>query len=444
MQSASGQWLPSGPEAAPTFGSIRVRPALERLGKVLFALFIFFTCFTFLKPSPYDFTAIPTMLLWLMLGIRLYRGALPFVALILAFHLCLLAALLPYLNETGPADWTFQSFYLMITAIFFVMFFADDTQRRVELGLKAYLASCLFAAVAGIMSYFDTLGTGILFKMDGRAAGVFEDPNVLGSFLILGALYLVHNLLTGRSRSVLLSLAALLILLGGIFLSFSRGSWGATVIGMAVMIAMTFRSSRSRPLRRRIVVLATATVMIVSTLVAGLLTVEGIAERFQDRATVTKDYDEGETGRFGNQRRGMAMLIEKPAGFGPLRWRLTFGLEPHNSYIGGFANGGWLGGFAFIGLVLATSFVGFRLCLTPSPFQRQAQIAWPALFMFFLQAFQIDVDHWRHVYMLLGMVWGLEAARVTWLASARHTAPQPARNAHRERSASGGAMMRVS
>src|SRR5829696_6927665 len=94
---------------------------------------------------------------------------------------------------------------------------------RVELGLKAYLASCLFAAVAGIMSYFDTLGTGILFKMDGRAAGVFEDPNVLGSFLILGALYLVYNLLTGRSRSVVLSLAALLIVLCGIFLSFSRG-----------------------------------------------------------------------------------------------------------------------------------------------------------------------------------------------------------------------------
>jgi hypothetical protein len=34
--------------------------------------------------------------------------------------------------------------------------------------------------------------------------------------------------------------------------------------------------------------------------------------------------------------------------------------------------------------------------------------------MFFLQAFQIDIDHWRHIYLLLGMVWGLEAARVRW------------------------------
>jgi predicted metal-dependent enzyme (double-stranded beta helix superfamily) len=49
--------------------------------------------------------------------------------------------------------------------------------------------------------------------------------------------------------------------------------------------------------------------------------------------------------------------------------------------------------------------------------------------MFFLQAFQIDVDHWRHVYMLLGMVWGLEAARVTWLASTH--VPQPPSSSRR-------------
>src|SRR5215207_2653385 len=113
------------------------------------------------------------------------------------------------------------------------------------------------------------------------------------------------------------------------------------------------------------------------------------------------------------------MLIERPNGLGPLRWRLTFGLEPHNSYIGGFANGGWLGGFAFLFLVLATGYVGFRLCLSPSPFRRQAQIVWPALFVFFLQALQIDIDHWRHGYLMMGAVWGLECARLRWLEQNR-------------------------
>jgi hypothetical protein len=68
--------------------------------------------------------------------------------------------------------------------------------------------------------------------------------------------------------------------------------------------------------------------------------------------------------------------------------------------------------------VLATGYLGFRLCLSPSPFRREAQIVWPALFIFFLQALQIDVDHWRHVFLLFGMVWGLEAARLKWVTGA--------------------------
>jgi hypothetical protein len=62
--------------------------------------------------------------------------------------------------------------------------------------------------------------------------------------------------------------------------------------------------------------------------------------------------------------------------------------------------------------VAATSFVGFRLMLRPSPYRAYAQIVFPALLMFFLQAMQIDVEKWRHVYMMLGMVWALEVARL--------------------------------
>jgi hypothetical protein len=327
----------------------------------------------------------------------------------------------PYLDEPNPIEWSYQSAYLMCTAIFFAMFAGEDTTRRVAFVLKAYVASCVVAAVAGIVSYFDLLGEGVLFKMDGRAAGVFEDPNVLGSFLVPGTVYLMSNLVRGAARSRLVTFAGLALLLAGVFFSFSRGSWAATVVANATMLVLSYRTSASPWLRRRIVRLAVLSLLTLGLGLAAALSFEGIAERFEDRAQVTKDYDEGVTGRFGNQLRGMPMLLERPNGFGPLRWRLTFGLEPHNSYIGGFANGGWLGGFAFLGLVLTTAFVGFRLCLAPSPFQRLAQIVWPSLLVFFLQALQIDVDHWRHVSVLLGMVWGLEAARVAWGARARAT-----------------------
>ncbi|HYF55505.1 MAG TPA: O-antigen ligase family protein [Salinarimonas sp.] len=394
--------------------ALPVRTLAERVGLGLLALMIVFGCFTFMQPSPYDFIAIPTILVWLALGVRLHRGAVVFLAPLILYHVALGIALVPYLSEPLSFAWSYQSLYLMVTAVFFVMLFSDDTARRVEVALQAYVASCVVASLAGVLSYVG-LAPGFLFTMDGRAAGVFEDPNVLGSYLILGALYLMHNLLTGAARRPVASFLVLLLILGTIFLSFSRGSWGATVVATTVMVAVTFVTARARWLRRRIVALGVAAALVGAVGLGALLSIGSVAERFADRATLSKDYDQGETGRFGNQLRSIPMLMERPNGFGPLRFRVHFGLEPHNSYIGGFANAGWLGGFAWIGLTLVTCFVGFRLMLTPSPVMRTAQIAFPTLLVFFLQAFQIDIDHWRHVFLLMGLVWGLECARQAWL-----------------------------
>lgn len=400
-------------------GPVPARLVAERFGYVLFALFIFFTCFTFMRPSPYEFTAIPTLVIWTILGLRLHRGAVIFLALLLLFHIGLIIALVPYLSEWDPTLWTMQSLYLMVTCVFFVAFFSDSTQKRVKLALDAYIASCLFAAICGIISYFTP--TGILFNMDGRAAGVFEDPNLLGSFLTVGGIALLRRLLAGETRYPLVSTAILLVILTALFLAFSRGAWGAMALGMILTIAFTYRSSTRRT-RRRIALLVGIGGFVLAGGLAALTLDADVSKTLSDRFTLTKDYDEGETGRFGNQMRSLPMLVERPNGFGPLRFRRVFGLDPHNSYIGGFANGGWLGGFAFLGLVLVTAFVGLRLCWVDSPYRSLAQACVPPTLMFFMQAFQIDIDHWRHIYILLGMVWGLECARLKWLA--RNAAPQ--------------------
>lgn len=394
-----------------TIPAIRV---VHGFAGLLHAGFIFFACFAFSDASPYDLVAIPTMLIWLALGIRLHRGAVPLVFLLLLYLAAIVAALLPYVSEPLPVAWTIQLGYLVVTGIFFAMLYADDTRARLELALKAYTASCVLSAALGIVGYLGLVGIEDLFVRYGRASGTFQDPNVFGSFLTLGALTLTNGLLTGRSRHPLLALACLLVILAGIFLSFSRGSWGGTLVSTGLMVGFLYATSPSRALRRRIVLTGLVTAGFGVAALVGLLSIESVAKTFETRASVTQDYDEGETGRFGSQIRGLAMLIEEPMGMGPLRWRQIFGLEPHNSYIGSFANGGWLGGAVFIALVAATTFVGLRLMARASPYRIHAQIVFPALLMFFLQGMQIDVEKWRHVYMMLGMVWALEAARLRW------------------------------
>ena len=396
--------------------------AIHGFAGALFAAFVFFACFAFSETSPYDVIAIPTILLWACLGIRLHRGAVPLVLLLLLYLGAIVVGLLPYLDEEFPVTWTIQLIYLSVTCVFFVMFFSDDTHARMELALKAYTASCVFSAVLGIVGYLQWLGIEDLFYKYDRASGTFQDPNVFGSFLTLGALYLMHGLITATARRPLLSLAGLLIILVGIFLSFSRGSWGGTIVATLLMIGSVYASCGSSRLRRRIVLLSLATLALGAVAMAALLSIDTVQKMFATRAAVSQDYDEGETGRFGNQLRGMEMLLERPLGMGPMHWRLTFGLEPHNSYIGSFANGGWFGGAVFLAIVGATGFVGFRLLARASPFRAHAQIVWPALLMFFLQALQIDIEKWRHVYMMLGMVWAMEAARRRWAADRGHGA----------------------
>ena len=261
--------------------------------------------------------------------------------------------------------------------------------------------------------------------VEGRVNGTFKDPNVYGSYMVLAAAYLMHGTILGDKRRLFLTIPSLAAVCIGVFLSFSRGSWAATLLAMIVVTVAAYVTAEDRRTRRRI---AWMSVTAIAIGVIGILAVMADDEArkfFLMRATLTQEYDEGVTGRFGNQLRSLAMLPNLPFGFGPLRFRTVFDLDPHNSYIGAFANEGWIGGLVWIMLTVMSTFVGFRLMTRPSPYRRLAQIFFPALFATLLQGFQIDIDHWRQLYIMLGAVWGLEAARQRWAATQGETARPP-------------------
>jgi O-antigen ligase len=420
---APAQFTAPNPGVPPirqgTLGRIPARQALEAIGYGLFALMILLIGIDVSQPAPYDFVALPVILYWLALGLRVPRQGVFFVGLLLIYLVGIFLATVPHFDKPDSPPWAVISVYLVMTTIFFMMFFSDETHYRLELALTAFLASSLIAAVAGIMGYFDILGTYAIFTDEERAMGTFRDPNVFGSFLILPVFFLIRDLITGEGQRPLLGFVLLPVLLAGVFLAFSRGTWSVTIIGTVVLIGMTFWTSRSVRVRRRIVLLSVVTGILATGSIVGLLAMEGVQSMFEERAHIVQPYDAGETGRFGQHLRAIPALLDRPNGFGPMRYKYMFRFDPHNSYLNSFASGGWIGGLAFLGLVLSTTFVGLRLALRPSPYQRHAQIFFAAHLTLVLQSFQIDVDHWRQVYLIWGAIWGLEVARVRWLASQR-------------------------
>ena len=67
----------------------------------------------------------------------------------------------------------------------------DNAERRLELLMRGYLAAAIIASVVPVAGYFRMFGAASeMFIEYGRARGTFNDPNVLGAFLILPALLL--------------------------------------------------------------------------------------------------------------------------------------------------------------------------------------------------------------------------------------------------------------
>ncbi|WP_296708686.1 O-antigen ligase family protein [Rhodoblastus sp.] len=405
----------TGAELAPPRAALRWSFDYRKLVNACFWLTMFSGSVVFIEPSPYDILILITIALWAFGGFTVHRAILPLVLFLSLWTFGGFVSLIPYWHEEDPVSFMFHTLFISSTGIFFALFLSQQTSRRAELLLSGYAASCVLAATIAVVTWLGDFGADGDWIKDGRAMAPFKDPNVLGSYMVTGVIYLAQRLLLGRTRYVWLALPSLALILAALFLSFSRGSWAAAILSMTMVVGFLFKTTDSLALRARILAGAAGGLFLLVIAVTGALSVESVREFFFQRASVTQDYDEGPNGRFGNQARSIPMLFDLPNGFGPLRFRLTFGLEPHNSYINAFASNGWLGGFAFIALMLSTFFIGFRQCLTRHPWMRPAQVLFAATFVFFVQGLQIDIDHWRMFYVSLGAVWGIEAARQRWL-----------------------------
>lgn len=371
----------------------------------------------FIEPSPYEFLFLITALVMLATGLRVVREISLILVLLLAYNVGGLISLMPYFDEYKPVMFVAISFYLSITAIFFVMIMMEDTVGRLEALERGYVIAAVLASIAAVIGFFDIGGLGPMFtRYEGsRATGTFKDPNVLGPFLVMPAICLLHRLLIGNARRPLINLLTLAFIVLGLLLSFSRGAWADFAASAILLIGLNFLIARRHTLRVRIVAITALGIGAVIGVLAIALTFEKVSSMLTTRASLVQSYDSGETGRFGLQKRSIPLLLERPNGFGPLQFSRVMGADPHNVYVNGFASYGWLGGLAYVALIGATIVVGWRLVFMRTPWQAVTLPIWASFFPQIVQGFQIDSDHWRHWWLMFGLTWGLAAVSERWL-----------------------------
>lgn len=403
---------PAYPRAPAAIPAPYVPPAVATLRERVLLMVLFVTVLAssvaFIEPSPHDALMGLLAVACLIAGVRFDRMLVVPLLLLLIWNIAGLVSVIQVVGEEKTVQYAATSVYLAVAALIFACLFAGNTMARLATMRVAYTLTAVCAALLGIAGYFSLFPGAQTFAPFGRALGAFKDPNVFGPFLIWPALFIIHRMLTRRITLVDLGLLGILQL--GLLLAFSRGAWFHFAVSSLALVALAFVAAPTQKARMRIFGLAAASVVGLAVLLAILLSFDSIGAMFKERAQLIQSYDVGSGGRFRLQEIALSAVLNFPNGMGPLEFARVHGLQQHNVYLQAFLVYGWTGAMAYILLLLSTMWVGLRGSFVRTPWQPYMMTAVAAFVGEVAEGFVIDTDHWRHFFLLLGMIWGLAAA----------------------------------
>ena len=278
--------------------------------------------------------------------------------------------------------------------------------------LRVWIFSAMVAATLGTIGF---AGNVEVFTWDGRAKGLFDDPNMYGAFLIPGLVGAVHFLFTGGRRW--LYAGCILWLTLGLLLSFSRVAIAAALLLSFVLMGFLNR----RTILKTVAYTALAAVALGVVGLCAAVLIDGFDDKVFDRFTLAKDYDLGERGRLGGYLNSINLILASPGGLGLLQYERMFPEPIHNIWISSFMNYGWPAGFAWSFLVTFAIMGGIRnFRATRDPVCITILLAWLGIAACSMLH---EAERWRHLWLMTGLVWGMNHR--SWLPQ-RLDVPGPA------------------
>src|SRR6202166_3442886 len=236
----------------------------------------------FIEPSPYELVTLAATVIFFATGLRLRLVFMPLLLLLFLINIGYSISASSLMDKPEVANWIATSWYMAVTVIFFAMVVSEDTAARLDMLRRGLIVGALIAATSGIAGYFNLVPGGHdLLTLYERARGTFKDPNVLGAFLILPALFALQSVVSDRFGKSFRSAMALGIMSLATLLAFSRAAWGGLAITAGFMLALMVLTSPSRGQRSRIIVTSVVAVVILVMLIAVLLSFDSIGEMFR-------------------------------------------------------------------------------------------------------------------------------------------------------------------
>jgi hypothetical protein len=384
-------------------------PAQRVLNATLFVT-VLLSSIAFVEPSPHDAMMFVLLAACVAARVTVDRKLVPLMMLTIVWLIGGCMSLVQVGDQEDTIQYMGTSIYLGIAGIMYACLFCDGNLNRLLIVRRAYILSAIIATAAGYVGFFHLTRDYQIFLYNDRVSATFKDPNVYGPFLVFPLLLLIIDFLTrGVRLGGLLIVAALL---GGLFLSFSRGAWMHFAVSATVAVMLLVAATRDPRARNRMLLFALASAGAGVLLVLAFNSISSVHDLLIERAKALQPYDVGPGGRFWYQRLAISQILDHPNGLGPFEFSRLFGGQQHDVYMQGFLVYGWLGGAAYLTLVLVTLVIGIRSALISAPWQTYLIAAYAAFVGEAGEGFVVDTDHWRYFFLLLGLIWGLTAASI--------------------------------
>src|ERR1700744_2417123 len=251
--------------------SVTAAPGVLALQRALVWLAGASGAIVFIEPSPYELMTLSATVIFFATGLRMRLVFIPLLLLLLLVNVGYSIGAIPFLDKSEVANWIATSWYMAFTVIFFAMVVSEDTAARLDMLRRGLIVGALIASIAGIAGYLNLVPGGHdLLTLYERARGTFKDPNVLGAFLILPALFVLQSVVSDGLGKSFRSTIALAIMALAILLAFSRAAWGGLALTSAFMLALMVLTSRTSAQRSRIVITSAPVAVFFLLLIAAL------------------------------------------------------------------------------------------------------------------------------------------------------------------------------
>ena len=354
---------------------------------------------TLVEPAPVDILCGALLVAGALLGwLRFRKQHVAIIMVLVAFALIQLLSVFGAVDPARALRFLGITVYLELTWVLFTGLVTRFGERATMSLGQGYLAGALASAVLGLAVLGGALPVlrPIVMYDAMRIQALFKDPNVFGSYLIPGAIYCIVRVVTGSGRRWMWIVASA-ILVAGIVLSFSRGSWVTLAVALVVAALLLARSAGRRAWRQLVFGIGILMITVVIAVAA-----PQTGSYFKSRLKL-QAYD---ADRFRTQRIAWEAGAAHLLGIGPGQSEAVFQYATHSTWVRVFAESGWFALCAYI-LLIAASLGRALRSIQCNRDDAMSWVVFACLVAMLVNGVVIDTLHWRVFWMLLALCWTL-------------------------------------